>query len=88
MDKHWLSQLLDDSAFPVLALAVAVSQMKVGHHKKDALHHGGRQTMELQRDDRFQQNTGKYGKYGSPTPTGSSRVAESTGSNKDSAHDE
>ena len=83
MDKHWLSQLLDDSAFPMLAFAVAVSQMKVGHHKMETLRHHGRQTMELQRDDRFQQNAGKYGSH---TPTGSSPVAESTGSNKESAH--
>jgi hypothetical protein len=83
MDKRWLSQLLDDSAFPVLALAVAVSQMKVGHHKMQALRDRWRQTMELLRDDRFQQNAEKYGSH---TQTGSSPVAESTGSNKESAH--
>jgi hypothetical protein len=68
MDKRWLSQLLDDSAFPVLALAVAVSQMKVGHHKMDALHHRGQPSIEFQLDSRFQQNAGKYGSH---TPTGS-----------------
>jgi hypothetical protein len=30
MDKRLLSQLLDDSAFPLLVLAMAVSQLKLG----------------------------------------------------------
>jgi hypothetical protein len=83
MDKRWLSQLLDDSAFPILVLAVAVGQMKVGHHKKDALLHRGQQSIELQLDNRSQQNAGKYGSH---TPTGSSPVTARTGSNSESAH--
>ena len=83
MDKRWLSQLLDDSAFPILVLAVAVGQMKVGHHKKDALRHRGQQSIEFQLDSRFRQNAGKYGSH---TPTASSPVAEGTGSTKESAH--
>ncbi len=83
MDERWLSQLLDHSAFPVLALAVAITQITVGHPKMEALRHHSRQTVELQRDDRFQQNSGKYGSH---TQTGSSPVAESTESNKESAH--
>jgi hypothetical protein len=47
MNKSSLSQLLDGAAFPVIMLAVAVSQIKVEPNRKDALRHGGRVTAEL-----------------------------------------
>ena len=39
MDKRWLSQLLNDAAFPSLALAVAVSQVKLGANKNSNVTH-------------------------------------------------
>jgi hypothetical protein len=33
--KDWLSQLLADSAFPALVLAIAISQVRIGHQKTD-----------------------------------------------------
>ena len=58
-DKRWISQLLADAAFPVLILAVAVSQVNIGQHKKDALRQRDRQSSEVQVDDGFQQSAGK-----------------------------
>lgn len=60
MDKRWLSQLLNDAAFPALALAVAVSQVKVGAHKKPNLPHYENQPTAVQLDGRFQQNAGNH----------------------------
>jgi hypothetical protein len=34
MDKRLLSQLLDGAAFPMVMVAVAVSQLKVNPHRK------------------------------------------------------
>jgi len=48
MDKRWLSQLLNDAAFPALALAVAVSQVKVGAHKKHNLPYYENQPTDVQ----------------------------------------
>jgi hypothetical protein len=84
-DKRWLSQLLGDLAFPVLLLAVAVSQVKIRHHKKDALRQRGRQSSEVQIGDDFQQSAGKYG---SGAATESARVRERIGSDKESAQDQ
>ena len=82
-DKRWLSQLFADSAFPVLVLAVAVSQVKIGEHKKDALSQRDRQSSQVQVDDGFQQSAGK----GRPRPaTEGTPVRERTGSDKESAH--
>jgi hypothetical protein len=39
MNKSLLSQLLDGAAFPVVMLAVAVSQIKVRPNQKDTLRH-------------------------------------------------
>jgi len=84
-DGRWLSQLLADSAFPILVLAVAVSQVKIGQNKKDVLRQRVRQSSEVQVDDGFQESAGKYG---SRAATESSRVKERTGSDKESAHDQ
>jgi hypothetical protein len=84
-DKRWLSQLLADAAFPVLVLAVAVSQVKIGQQKKDALRQRGRQSSEVQADSGFQQTAGKYD---SPAAMQSRRIRERTGPDKVSAHDQ
>ena len=42
MNKSLLSGLMDDAAFPVVMLAVAVSQMNVEPNRKDTLRRGGR----------------------------------------------
>ena len=60
MYKHWLSRLLDDSAFPLIALAVATSQIHIGHHRKDAVPDQGRPAIGVQLDKRFQPDAGKY----------------------------
>ena len=59
MYKRWLSRLLDESAFPLLALAVATSQIQIGHHKNDAVRDRGRPAIEFQLNDPFPQNTEK-----------------------------
>jgi hypothetical protein len=59
-NKRLLSRLLADAAFPVLVLAVAVSQVKIGHHKKDALRQHGRQSGEVQAENGFQRSGDKY----------------------------
>jgi len=79
MNKSSLSQLLDGAAFPVIMLAVAVSQIKVGPNRKDTLRHGGRAAAELQLGDRVQQNAKEYGSY---TPTWSPPVAEKSVADK------
>jgi hypothetical protein len=82
IDKHWLSQLLNDSAFPVLALAVAVSQVHLGSHKKQNLY-SVRQSAELRLEDRLQDNAAKYG---STISTARSAVAERIASNEEDVH--
>ena len=80
-----MSQLLADLSFPSLILAVAVSQVDIGHHKKDALRQRGRQPSEVQVGDDFQQSAGKYS---SRAATESSQVRERFGSDKESAQDQ
>jgi hypothetical protein len=60
MYKHWLSRLLDDSAFPLIALAVATSQIHIGHHREDTVPDQGRPGIGLRLDNRFQPDAGKY----------------------------
>ena len=60
MNKRWISRLLDESAFPLLALAVATSQIQIGHHKNDAVRDRGRLAIELQPNQPFPQNADKY----------------------------
>jgi hypothetical protein len=79
MNKRWLSQLLNDSAFPVLALAVAVSQVDLESHKNHKLPPRGRQAAELRFDDPLKENSGKYGS----STTDNSPVARRTMSNKE-----
>ena len=55
MNKSSISQLLDGAAFPVLMLAIAVSQMKVGPHRRDGLRQGRGVGVELRADDPAQQ---------------------------------
>src|ERR1700746_3890569 len=82
MNKRWLSQLLNDSAFPVMALAVAVSQVDLESHKNHKLLHGGQPAAELRFDDHLKADSAKYGS----TATENSPVAGRTMSNKDSVH--
>jgi hypothetical protein len=84
-ERHWLSRLLDDAAFPALALAVAVSQMNIGHHKKDAQRQLRRQSSGVQLDNGFAEDVNKY-KAGAATD--SSRFKEKAGSEKQLAHDQ
>jgi hypothetical protein len=79
MNKSSLSQLLDGAAFPVIMLAVAVSQIKVGPNRKDALRHGGRAPAELQMGERVQQNAEEHGSYNA---TWSPPVAEKSVADK------
>jgi hypothetical protein len=46
--KRWLSQLLAYSACPVIALALAISQVKIGHHSEGTLRQGDQQSSQLQ----------------------------------------
>ena len=78
MYKPWLSRLLDESAFPMLALAVAVSQVKLELHNNDAVHDRGQPSREVRSDDRFQPNAEKNGRH----------PAESAASDKESAHNQ
>jgi hypothetical protein len=52
MDKRSISQLLDGAAFPAIILAVAVSQMKVAHHKKNTPGRDKRLAAELRVGER------------------------------------
>ena len=52
-DRPWLSQLFADAAFPALALAIAVSQVNIVHHEKDALRQLRSESNEVQVDDVF-----------------------------------
>ena len=83
--RHWLSQLLDDAAFPALVLALAVSQLKVGHHKKDALRELRLQSNEVQADNRFDESTDKYGARAAPERP---RFKEKTGPAKELTHNQ
>ena len=60
MNQRWLSQLLDDSAFPLLVLALAMTQIQLGSNKKANSLDRARQSAELRLDRRLQENTGEY----------------------------
>ena len=80
MDKRWLSQLLNDAAFPALALAVAVSQVKVGANKNSNVTHYENRSGEVELDGRFQQDSGKQD---ANTLGSNPRGAKRPGSNQD-----
>lgn len=84
-DKHWLSRLLDDAAFPALSLAVAVSQLNIGHHDNDAPRQLRRQSNEVQFDNGFAEDADKYN---ARAATKSPRFKEKVGSEKHLAHDQ
>jgi hypothetical protein len=74
VNKRWLSQLLNDSAFPMLMFALAVSEIRLGSYKKSDLLQQATQPAELRLDDRLPKTVGKHG---------SSNAAESRVSNKE-----
>ena len=80
MDQRWLSKLLDDSAFPLLVLALAVTQIQLGSNKKANFLDRAKQSAELRLDQRPQENTGEYK---SSAPGESPHNAERPASNKD-----
>ena len=80
MDKRWLSQLLDDSAFPLLVLSLAVTQIQLGSDKKANFLDRARHSAELRLDQRLQENTGEYK---SSAPGESPQDAERPVSNND-----
>lgn len=80
MQDHWLTRLWNDAAFPLLALAVAVSQVKLGPHKRSDLLDRERPSAELQLDGRTQE---KIGSYGSNMPSGNAPVAKGTALKKE-----
>lgn len=55
MSKSSISDLLDGAAFPAIMLAVAVSQIEVGPHRRDTLSPGKGAAGGLQVDDRVKQ---------------------------------
>jgi len=55
MDKRLLSQLLDGAAFPMVMVAVAVSQLKVNPHRKGKFHEAKRVAIEAQIGDPAEQ---------------------------------
>jgi len=83
MDKRWLSQLLNDSAFPLIVLAVAVSQVKIGHQEKSNGFQRETPPFAFQLDDRSQGNTEEDG---SRSLTESPRVGKRPLSNKKWVH--
>ena len=84
-DRHWLSKLLDGAAFPALLPAVAVSQLNIGHHEKDALRQLRQQSKKVQVDSGFAEGADKYG---TRTATESFRFKEKTGSEKELVHNQ
>jgi len=84
-DRHWLSRLLDDAAFPALSLAVAVSQLNIGYQEKDAPRQLRRQSNEVQLDNGFGEGADKYS---ARAATESSRFKEKTGSEKELTNDQ
>jgi hypothetical protein len=74
MDKRWVSQLVTDSAFPMLVLALAVSQIKLGTNKNVNLPDYRRHPTELlPSDDHLSRN---FRIYGLPDPSKTAEVAE------------
>ena len=55
MDKKLLSQLLDGAAFPMVMVAVAVSQVKVNPHRKGTFREAKGVAEEAQMGDPAQQ---------------------------------
>jgi hypothetical protein len=84
-DRHWLAQLLDDAAFPTLSLAVAVSQVNIGHHEKDALRQLRLQSSEVQLGNGFGEGGDKYDAH---AVTESPRFKENTGSENKLTHNQ
>jgi hypothetical protein len=79
MDKRWLSQLLDDSAFPLLVLALALTQIQLGPNKRANFLDRARHPAELRLNQRLHENTGEYK---SSAPNESPQDAEKPVSNK------
>jgi hypothetical protein len=84
-DRRWLSRVLDDAAFPALSLAVAVSQLNIGHQEMDAPRQLRGQSNEVQLDNGFGEGADKYS---ARAATESSRFKEKTGSIKELTHDQ
>ena len=59
MDKRLLSQLLDGAAFPMVMVAVAVSQVKVNPHRKGTFREGKGVAVEAQIGDPAEQKAKK-----------------------------
>ena len=55
MDKRLLSQLLDGAAFPMVMVAIAVSQVKVNPHRKGTFREAKGVAVEAQMGDPAQQ---------------------------------
>lgn len=85
MEKRWLSELLNDAAFPSLALAAAVSQIKVGANKNTDVSHYEARSVKVQVEGRFQQDAGRHEVS---TPGRSRTGAERPGSNQDAVRKE
>ena len=82
-DRHWLSQLLDGAAFPALLLAVAVSQLNIGHDENDAPRQLRRQSNEVHVYNGFGEGGDRYSARGA---TENSRLKGKTGPEKELAH--
>jgi hypothetical protein len=68
MDKRWLSELLDHSAFPLLVLALVVSQMSFGRHHRVVLKPERPQALEVPQLNRSESISDK------PTPVSSAHA--------------
>jgi hypothetical protein len=84
-DRHWLSRLLDDAAFPALSLAVAVSQLNIRDYEKDPPGQFRRQSNQVQLDNGFAENADKNSERAA---TESSPFKEKAGSEKQFADDQ
>ena len=85
MYKRWLSQALDHAAFPLVALAVAVSQFKTNHTSDPSLLQRGRESLELRQSDLMKPSVGDYRLI---TPRENPPVAERSPSNQGSSHND
>ena len=81
MYKRWLSQSLEHAAFPLVVLAVAVSQVKTNHHSELSRLQHGREPLELRQSDRA---TRSLGEYPLSTPRWSPPAVEKSPLNKES----
>jgi len=59
MDKRSLSQRLDGAAFPAIILAIAVSQIKVGPHRRNTHLQSKGVAEQLRVDEGFEQRVKK-----------------------------